>query len=165
VFAAPDLESVLQQPEAELGEVPWIIQPNPDVTISGDLEYATAGLWREAQEMAVRHRKYVQGFAKHPFARISAIRKAQPHSWAQQVPPGEASFDYVAEACRTLEPKLPRLQRFAGRLDYLNDAITPELNRVQRKVAGRRSRAGMPSTPPKNWRRTVTAWVMDQLRQ
>lgn len=143
-------------------EAVWLVQPNAELQLSGDMSQLTGRFVRE--ELArgmLTHRNFVGSLAQHRFTEISAVRSAQPGSFKRTAP--EDAFDYIKEARREAQSQVDTLRQYDGSWK-LDDAIRRILDRVHKRVSQRHKRAGHPTAPPKGWRSVAERLIREDLR-
>ncbi|MDQ3541053.1 MAG: hypothetical protein M3440_10220 [Chloroflexota bacterium] len=141
---------------AAIGRNPygWAVLPDARFHLSGDSALVTGPFIKDPLAAAMlAHRAFATSLAKHPLVDTSAIRKAQP-GHKTRLGHEEDALDYVAEARH--EARLKRDMLLGLDAEWkLNNALVRLLNRVRKRVAQRRKRAGQPTTPPKDWQKTA----------
>jgi hypothetical protein len=161
LFAALDL---LEDEDGALSnDLPvWLVQPDAQFRLSADAALVTGPFIRDRlAEAMLAHRKFVTNIAKHPLADTSSIRKSQAGSF-KQLDREDDGLDYVTEAQREAGSRRDVLVR-RGTGWKLDAEINRLLIRVQKRVAQRRKRAGLSTTPPKGWRQAARAVVVQDL--
>lgn len=140
----------------------WQVQPNAQVQMTGDLAHVTGPFIQGPLSTAlIGHRNFANHLAQHPFTLTSAVRRAQPGSFATQGTQPDPELDYLKEALKTARGELHSLSQV---LDWQIDVrIGMLLKRTQNKVAQRRRRAGVSTTPPKGWRHEAERLIREEL--
>jgi hypothetical protein len=130
-----------------IGRPAWgiLFQPNPDVSITGGLEWTTGPILDRAKKVALAHQGWIRNRPSYvAIADLDAIRKVQLNSFATQPAKPSGSYDYFTEAASHLD-SVDLLAASSGR--NLDGRITEYLDRVQSRVSQRRRRNGMNSAP------------------
>lgn len=138
----------------------WVVLPDAQFHLSADSALVTGPFIKDTLAAAMlAHRGFATSLATHPLADTGAIRKAQPGSMTR-LSREEDTLDYVAEARH--EARLKRDMLLGLDAEWkLNNALVRLLNRVRKRVAQRRKRAGQPTTPPKDWQK-IARELIDQ---
>lgn len=143
-------------------QVAWQVQANAELGITGDLAHLTIPfVEHRLPPILVAHRDFAAHLARHPFTLSSARRHAQPGSFAHRETPAAQELDYLEEARHAAQEhthllkNLPPLQA--------DIRIKQLLDRTQSRVAQRRRRAGVATTPPKGWRTEAERQIRREL--
>ncbi len=140
----------------------WLVRPDAHFRLSADAALVTGPfIGDKLAEAMLAHRKFVTNIAKHPLADTRSIRKSQPGR-VKQLDREDDGLDYVAEARREAGSRRDVLVR-RGTGWKLDAEINRLLIRVQKRVAQRRKRAGLSTTPPKGWRQAARAVIVQDL--
>jgi hypothetical protein len=130
----------------------WLMQPHAQIGMTGEVAHVTEPFVREhLAPVLLKHRQFVQALSAHPFRDLSNLRRAQPTSYKSGLTGAETEFDYVEEARREVEKQKDALLLLEPEWRF-EISIEKILDRVAKRVAQRRERSGMPTTPPKGWR-------------
>lgn len=125
-----------------------LIDPNPEITLSGALPWIPGPLLTRAQKVVLQHQRWVARLAQHPMTTVFATRRAQSTAYLPTVR-SEQHFDYLSEALLTA-PHWVATARVSS--ENREAQISAYLNTVADRVGRRRKRAGVTDPPPSDWR-------------
>jgi hypothetical protein len=158
--------TLAQQDEAGTPAGPqpvWLIQPHAQIGMTGEVAHITEPFVREHLAPALlKHRQFIQELSAHPFSDVSNLRRAQSTSFKSTLTGAETEFDYVAEARREATDKKETLRQLKPNWAF-DGSIDKILSRVDKRVAQRRKRSGMPSTRPTGWRQQAKQMIRHDL--
>ncbi len=142
--------------------VVWVILPDAKFHISGESALVTGPFIKDHLAAAMlAHRAFATSLAKHPLADTHAFRSAQAGRMKSLDREGDA-LEYVDEAWH--EARFESQWLHGLNPDWaLDPALDRLLNKVQKRVALRRKRAGLPVTPAQGWRHVARKMIVEDL--
>ena len=140
----------------------WLVQPDAQFRLSADSALVTGPFIKDHLAGAMlAHRAFATSLAKHPLADTHTFRKAQAGRMKPLNREGDA-FGYVDEAWH--EARSERKRLLGLNPDWtLDPALDRLLNKVQKRVAQRRKRAGLPVAPTQGWRHVAKRMIVEDL--
>jgi hypothetical protein len=141
----------------------WLIQPHAQIGMTGEVAHLTGPFVGNYLAPALlEHRQFINSLSAHPFSDVSNVRRAQQTSFKPTLTGAETEFDYIAEARREAEELTEMLKRREPGPE-LDNSINNILDRVDKRVAQRRKRAGRPASRPQGWRKRAMHLIRQDL--
>ena len=163
IFASLSLWRSNEKDEIDDPQPAWLIQPHAELGMSGEVAHLTGPFVNDYLVPAVlAHRQFILSLSAHPFSDIASKRRAAPTSFPATLTGAETEFDYVQEARLEAGKQQKGLRALASHWSFEN-SVDKILDRVQKRVSQRRKRAGIPTTPPKGWRKEAEKAIREDL--